>query len=212
MNDLRFDSLGETWINLVHLTVQAGVRLGDGGYELLGVGVAFPASGDSDSLIEQFGDRQMLAEMKKVFFTEAPNSLGHSYASLMRGPGGRHDLQDVISLLRTNRSSKRAVVTLCGTPDGQVPCINVIQFLVRAGAVHTMYFARGQDAFRKFCADGLCLATMARTVASGLKLPAGTVAGFIASSHLYRADLPAIQELLAQGQRYLRIGEQRGAR
>jgi len=211
MNDLKFGSLGETWINLVNLTVQAGVRLDGGGCELLGVKAAFPAAADGDPLIGRFGDRQMIAEMKKVFFADTPNALGHNYAGLMRGPGGRRDLQDVISLLRTHPASKRAVVTLCGGTDGKVPCINVIQFLVREGLVQTMYFARGQDAFKKFYADGLCIATLARSVADGLELPAGGVAGFIASSHIYPEDLPAIQKMLAESRSYLRTGDPKGA-
>lgn len=204
MNNIAFASLGEAWINLVNLTTQTGTRLGDEGYEVLGVGVEFPAMGESDPVIEQFGDRQMIADIKNVFFMQGPNSLGHSYAGLMHGPGGRHDLQDVIALLRGKPLSKRAVVTLCGNADGKVPCVNVIQFLVRDGALQTMYYARGQDAFRKFYADGLCLATMSRTVANGLGLAAGRVTGFIGSSHVYEYDLPAIRRMLAEGRNYLR--------
>ena len=130
----------------------------------------------------------------------------------MRGPGGRHDLADVISLLRAEPASKRAVVTLCGRGDEKVPCINVLQFLVRAGAVRTIYFARGQDAFKKFYADALCLAKMARRVAEGLSLPAGTVSGLIGSSHVYREDRPAIDEFLARGNRFRRNAQLEGVR
>jgi thymidylate synthase len=130
----------------------------------------------------------------------------------MRGPGGRHDLEDIISLLRTEPASKRAVLTLCGLGDGKVPCINVIQFLVRAGALRTIYFARGQDAFKKFYADALCLAKMACRVAEELDLPADMVSGFIGSSHVYHEDRPAIENFLAQGNRLLRNGKLEGVR
>jgi hypothetical protein len=211
MSELASDSLGELWVNLVERTFRLGAPLGDEGYELLGVVVSFPSATEADAVIERFGDRQMIAEMNRVFFTDEPNALGHSYARLMRGPCGRHDLDDVISLLRTDRLSKRAVVTLCGEGDGRVPCINLIQFLVRDGAVHVMYYARGQDAFRKFCADGLCVATLARTVAGALELPAGRVVGSLASSHVYHRDVPAIRQLLAQARAFLRLGEPTGA-
>jgi thymidylate synthase len=210
MNDLRFGSLGETWINLVQRTVQAGISLNGESLELLEVQVAFPAAVEGDELIGQFGDCRMIAEMEKVFFGDGANAMGHSYASLMRGPGGRHDLQDVISLLRAEPASKRAVVTLCGLGDGRVPCVNVIEFLVRGGALRTIYFARGQDAFKKFYADALCLAKMARRVAAGLGLPAGTVVGFISSSHVYHQDRPAIDDFLARGNRFLLNGDTKG--
>jgi hypothetical protein len=211
MNELSFGSLGETWIHLVQMTVQTGTSVNGEGLELIEVQVAFPAEAQADELIRQFGDSRMIAEMEGVFFAGRANALGHSYASLMRGPGGRHDLQDVISLLRAEPASKRAVVTLCGLGDGKVPCVNVIQFLVRAGALRTIYFARGQDAFKKFYADALCLAKMARLVAAGLGLPADTVSGFIGSSHVYHEDRPAIDDFLARGNRFLANGKSKGA-
>jgi len=208
---VRFDTLGETWINLVHVTLQAGLSADSDYYELLGVRVSFPAAADqADALVVQYGDSRMVAEMDKVFFSDAPNSLGHSYASLMSGPDGRRDLQDIIDLLRARPSSKRAVVTLCGSGNGKVPCVNAVQFLRRKGQLQTMYFARGQDAYRKFYADGLCVAKMAQRVASALDLPAGTVEGFIGSSHVYQRDREAIDRFLLQGRSFLRKNDENG--
>jgi len=204
MNELKFESLGETWINLVRLTTEAGTALDQEGYECLGVNVSFPALNDSDPVIEQFGNPEMIAEMKRVFFTDGFNQLGHSYARLMRGPGGRGDLQDIIALLQVKPWSQRGVVTLRGDSDGKVPCINVIQFLVRGGRVQTVYFSRGQDAYRKFYADALCLSVMAQTVAQGLSLAPGSISGSIASSHVYTRDLPEIREFLAHAPATLR--------
>jgi hypothetical protein len=212
VNDLNFGSLGESWLNLVQSTVLHGVSADGECLELLEVQVAFPAETEGDELIRQFGDTRLMAEMEKVFFADGANALGHNYANLMQGPGGRHDLEDIISLLRGEPASKRAVLILRGRGDGKVPCINVIQFLVRAGALRTIYFARGQDAFKKFYADALCIAKMARRVAEALGLPAGTVSGFIGSSHVYHADRPAIDDFLARGNRFLRQGQLEGVR
>jgi hypothetical protein len=210
MKCLKFDTLGETWINLVHVTLQAGLNEDSDYYELLGVPLSFPAADQTDALVVQYGDCRLVAEMEKVFFSDAPNSLGHSYASLMSGPAGRRDLQDVIDLLRARPSSKRAVVTLCGSGNGEVPCVNVLQFLNRKGLLRTIYFARGQDAFRKFYADGLCVAKMARRVASALKLPAGRVDGFIGSSHVYHRDREAIDRFLFEGRSFLHKNDENG--
>ena len=193
---LKFSSLGQTWVNLVELTVRTGTPLGEEGYEVLGITVGFPAACEKDTILEAFGDAQMMAEMTKVFFNEGTNALGHSYAHLVRGPGGRPDFEDVISLLREQPTTKRAMVTLCGEANFKVPCINAVQFLVRDGAIQMMYFARGQDAFKKFYADGLCLGRMAQTVANGVGLPSGWVTGLIGSSHVYHEDMAAIEQML----------------
>lgn len=166
------------------------------GYECLGLDVEFPAETRDDEILQRFGDPEMVANMQKVFFVEGQNALGHSYATLLRGPAGRNDLVDIIDLLRQEPWTKRAVVTLCGAGNGKVPCINLIQFLIRNGAIRTFYFARGQDAFRKFYADGLCVASMARKIAEALKLPTSGVTGFIGSCHVYHKDLPEITQLL----------------
>ena len=204
MKCLEFDTLGETWINLVQVTLQAGVNADSEYSELLGVQVSFPAADQPDAVVAQFGDSRLIAEMEKVFFSEAPNSLGHSYAKLVSGPACRRDLQDVVDLLRAKPSTKRAVVTLCGPGNNKVPCVNLMQFLIRKGLLRTIYFARGQDAFRKFYADALCVAKMARRVANALDLPAGSVEGFVGSSHVYHRDREAIERFLLQGPSFLR--------
>ena len=76
MNDLRFGSLGETWINLVNRTVQSGVSVDGESLELIEVRVAFPARAEGDELIRQFGDSRMIAEMERVFFADGANAEG----------------------------------------------------------------------------------------------------------------------------------------
>jgi thymidylate synthase len=184
--------------------------MGDEGLELLAVNATFQANAGKDEILDQLADAKMIAEMKKVFFREGPNSLNHSYAKVMKGPDGRNDLQDVTSLLQREPLTKRALVTLSGQPGGKVPCINAVQFLIREGTLQIMYFARGQDAFRKFYADALCLAAMAETVATGLRMPTGPVRGFIGSSHIYHCDMPAIKETLASAKSWIAARQEQG--
>lgn len=211
MNYLKCGSLGEAWLQLLEQTLEKGMPMAEEGYELLGVQAIFPATNQPDTVLARFGDAQMLNEMDKVFFADGPNALGHSYANLMHGPNNRNDLEDVIALLRAEPSTKRAVVTLCGPGNGKVPCINVIQFLIRGGALETIYFARGQDAFRKFYADALCIGKMAFKVAAGIGVSCGNVMAFIGSSHIYSKDLSAIRDMLEQAGAQ-RAGEPAGGR
>ncbi|HWV98444.1 MAG TPA: thymidylate synthase [Candidatus Acidoferrum sp.] len=209
MNYFKCGSLGEAWLRLLEQTLEKGAPMGDEGYELLGVQAIFPATNSPDVVLARLADAQMLDEMDKVFFGDGPNSLGHSYANLMRGPDNRHDLEDITALLHAEPLTKRAVVTLCGPGNGKVPCINVIQFLVRAGAVETIYFARGQDAFRKFYADALCIGKMALKVAAGAGVPGGSVTAFVGSSHIYTKDVAAIRDTLERAKAQ-RSSEQAG--
>ena len=116
MNELKCASLGETWIKLVQLTFQTGVAVDHEYLELLGVLVAFPALVEGDVLIHHLGDRRMIAGMNDVFFGNGASPLGHSYANLMRGPDGRADLVDVISLLRAEPNSPKGARFLMRLP------------------------------------------------------------------------------------------------
>ena len=196
-------SLGQTWIQLVERILREGTPMAEEGLEILGASVAFRASTEPDEILEHFADPAMLAEMQKVFFREGPNALGHSYAKLICGPEGRNDLSDVTSLLQREPLTKRALVTFANGTAGKVPCINAVQFLVRDQALQVFYFARGQDVFRKFYADGHCLITMAATVAMALELPTGIVRGLIGSGHIYHRDMPAIRETLNSAKPFL---------
>ena len=198
MKDICYRSLGETWLAVLREVYHSGQTVGDDTRELLHVCASF-AQGDydSDPLLVRFASRENVDQMRKVFFSTESNGFGHSYRDRMRGPGGRCDLSDVIELLQREPLSKRAAIVLAGAGDGRVPCISAVHFLLRAPGLVTTYFARGQDVFRKFYADGVCIFEMARRVADAIGVPVERVTGVISSAHVYLADLAAAGDVLA---------------
>lgn len=199
MKDICYQSLGETWLAMLREVYCSGEFVGDETRELLHVCASF-AQGDfeSDPLLVRFASRENVEQMRKVFFTVEPNEFGHSYRDRIRGPRGRCDLSDVIELLQREPLSKRAAIVLVGEGDGRVPCIGAVHFLRRPQGLVATYFSRGQDVFRKFYADGVCLFEMARCVAEAIGVPIDRVTGMISSAHLYTADLPAVRKVLAE--------------
>lgn len=197
MTEIRCPTLGETWLVALRDVCHAGQAVDGEIVELRNLRVAFAAADfHADPLLTRFADPQVVAEMRKVFFTAEPNQFGHSYRDGLRGPNGRNDLSDVTELLFRDPCSKRAVVTLLGAGDGCVPCVNAVHFLRREGGLVATYFARAQDLFRKFYADALCIDAMARQVAAGLAIPVIEVSGLISSAHVYQEDRAEIQTLL----------------
>ena len=155
MSEIRTTDLGQTWLALLRAVCRDGQDVGGETRELCNVCVAFERAGSGDGRLARFVASQPVEEMRKVFFAAGPNQFAHSYADKLRGPAGRNDLSDVIELLSREPLSKRAAVMLVGSGDGKVPCINVIHFLRRGEGLLVHYFARGQDVFRKFYADGI---------------------------------------------------------
>jgi thymidylate synthase len=199
MKEIQCATLGETWLAALREVYQTGRTVGQETREVLHLWVAF-RQGDfqADPLLVRFASSRQVEEMRKVFFSSEPNLFGHSYSDCLRGPLGRADLGDVIELLGKDPASKRALVALVGHGDGRVPCINAIHFLRRADGLTATYFARGQDIFRKFYADGACLFELAGRVACKLAVPLAGVFGLIGSAHLYLADLAEIRGVLAE--------------
>lgn len=203
MKEIWCSSLGETWLAVLREVVRAGQAVGDETRELLNVCAAFERGiFPGDPLLDRFASPQFVGEMRKVFFTSEANQFGHSYRDKLRGPQGRNDLSDIIGLLRHDPWSKRAVVALTGSGDGKVPCINTIHFLRREEGLTTNYFARGQDIFRKYYADGVCIFDMAARVASALGVPLLRISGLISSAHIYQKDLSEIHALLADAETF----------
>ena len=198
MKEICYRSLGETWLAILREVYHSNQTVGDDTRELLHVCASF-AQGDydSDPVLVRFASRENVEQMRKVFFTTEPNGFGHSYRDRIRGPRGRCDLSDVIELLDREPLSKRAAIVLVGEGDGRVPCINAVHFLRRGQGLVATYFARGQDVFRKFYADAVCIFEMARRVADAIGVPVDRVTGVISSAHIYLADLAAVGDVLA---------------
>lgn len=197
MHDVATNSIGGTWKELVAMVVTKGSMLASEGIELTDVRVVFKNnSKEIDSILEKYADSVMIENMMKVFFVKKDNELGHSYADLIRGPLGRDDFTDIVELLNEKNICKRATLTLCGNGNGKVPCINVINFLIRDNKLDIYYFSRGQDAYKKFYADAFCIAFIQSKVANILDIEVGIITGYIASAHVYFEDMDKINEFI----------------
>lgn len=195
MYNISEKSIGSAWFELVKLVENHGTNLADEGKEITDIRISFQ-SAEQDPIIESFANQDMLESMKSVFFGQGENKLGHNYKDLTRGPLGKNDLTDVIELLQEKEQCKRATLTLCGNGSGKVPCINVINFLIRDNQLDVYYFSRGQDTFKKFYADANCISSMQNFVAKSMSVTCGTITGYIASAHSYFEDQTAIDHFL----------------
>lgn len=190
-------SIGEAWKALVKLVEKSGIDLADEGKEILNVSVQFRhRSSEKDIILDKFADKKMIKNMEFVFFNRGENVLGHSYADLMMGPLRRNDYTDIVELLREKSVCKRATLTFAPGNNGKVPCINVINFLLRNNELQMSYFARGQDAYKKFFADAVIIAEIQKNIANELSCALGTITGFIASAHNYYEDQEKINILI----------------
>lgn len=186
----------ETWKNLLRFIMEIGDDSDQEIKEVRSLTVSFTVDATDISRLAAYDLEGTLFDMRKVFFTSEPNRFGHSYRRCWRGPFGRDDLTDIINLLKDQPSTKRALLLFVDQTGKKVPCINAIHFLIRHGCLDLMYFARGQDAYLKFCADAICIRDFGTIVSEALGITIGTITGTISSAHIYKTDLPQVKYIL----------------
>lgn len=185
----RYLSLGEAWIDALYYVMTSENRVCIEDYvEVLNLQVSF-IHNQLDQILEQAaGLKADIIEMRKVFFSTEDNIFGHSYYQTGNGPYGNNGTTDIVNLLKENRNSKRAALSYSPYARGKVPCINLIHFLIREQGLVVNYFSRGQDMFRKFPCDAVCIAEMAQAVALQLSVPLHAITANISSAHVYEHD------------------------
>jgi len=195
--EIKKETIGQAWKELVTLTKKNGVQLADEGLEILDVNIKFKHDfNKEDIILTKYADKKMIDNMQKVFFSNEKNDLGHSYFDNICSPYKNDYMTDIIKVLEEKRNSKRATLTLNSSGSGKVPCINVINFLIRDEKLNIYYFSRGQDAYKKFYADALVIATMQSNIAKKLSVDIGEISGYITSSHIYNTDITNINKFL----------------
>lgn len=193
-------SLGAAWIESQRLVVDHGEPFEDY-LEVRGLTFTVREPLLPDPVLNRWAVNAHIVEMRKVFHTGEPNRFGHSYRDRMHGPRSGDALQAVIAALRERRDSRKACITLVGSGDGDVPCLNVIQFLARGDRLEATYFARSQDVHNKLYADAICVLDLATEVRTSLGLAVLSLTGIIGSAHVYQVDLERTRAILTESAR-----------
>jgi thymidylate synthase len=183
-----FTSIGDAWLGIQRDIIKRGMIVDDF-IEALNVSFNIIDVRLPDLILDRWANKFYIDEMKKVFNSTETNHFGHSYYKCMSGPSSGDPIEAVITKLTSKISSRQAVITLSGNGNGKIPCVNVIQFLVRDDLLVVTYFARSQDIFNKFYADALCVFDFAQKVSKRMLIPQISIRGSIGSAHIYQKDI-----------------------
>ncbi|GGS98895.1 thymidylate synthase [Planobispora rosea] len=129
---------------------------------------------------------------------------GTAYGPRLFAPRGDSQFDRALELLGKDPDSKRAAMTIMrpgefadpANPD--VACTLAVQFLIRAGHLHTVVFMRGNDALIGLLCDVFSFTFLAEFAALQLGVGLGTYTHHVASMHLNTPDLPQAQAILAE--------------
>jgi len=108
------------------------------------------------------------------------------------GEEGINQIEYVITKLKTNPNSRRAVATTWDprkdTQVDEVPCLNHFVFMVREGHLDLSVMIRSNDMYGAWPANVYALGELLNHVAERSNLKSGTITTLSVNAHIYKND------------------------
>lgn len=204
---IEAETIGEAWLAIAAHILQEGVPERYDGLPILEVDNAtlvVAAPDPDDELIARHGDPGRLAWMRANFNEHAEvEALGgaRSYASriLDYAGAGRDQLAWVIERLTADPTSRSATITTFEplTDTTYIPCVSMLDFWLRDGAVHLIVYAHSIDFGAKGYGNLTELSILHHRVADALHRPVGPLRFIIKSAHVYDTERAYMHGVLA---------------
>jgi len=212
--DVDAATIGEAWLGIAARILQGGAADAYDGLpilELENVTLHVTAPRSDDPIVAQLGEPERLAWMHANFtdFARVP-ALGdaRSYASRLYayGESDRDQVRWVIDRLRRDPASRSATITTFEPllDDSYIPCVSLLDFWIRDGALCQVVYAHSIDFGAKGYGNLVELAFLQETIAEALVLPVGDLTFVIKSAHVYDTEAGYMTGVLtrtAAGQR-----------
>lgn len=198
-------TLGEAWLEIARRIVRDGVEAewdGAPTRELALLTLAVSEPDPDDAIIAELGDPEWLAWMHENFFVpKEVSELGGaaSYASRLfdYDGGGRDQIAWVVERLRANPEARDAAITTFQplTDTTYIPCVSLLDFWLREGAVELIVYAHSLDFGKKAYGNLVELAALQAKVASELGARIGRLVVHVKTAHVYEPELDLMSEL-----------------
>ncbi len=204
---LETRTIGDAWLGVARRILDAGAPSRYDGLailELEHVTLIVEEPHSDDPIVGRLGDPERLAWMHANFTEHARvAALGdaRSYASRLYDylGEGRDQISWVVDRLRTDPESRSATITTFEpTIDtGYIPCVSLLDFWLRGGALEQVVYAHSIDFGAKGYANLVELAWLQEQVAARLGVPVGRLVFEVKSAHVYDTERDYMQRVLA---------------
>jgi thymidylate synthase len=203
-------TIGEAWLAVAGQILRAGGPERYDGLpilELAHVTLVIAAPDADDPLIARYGDPERLRWMRANFAArDRVEALGgaRSYASRLfdYAGSGRDQLAWVIDRLRADPASRSATITTFEplTDTTYIPCVSVLDFWVRDGAIELCVYAHSIDFGAKGYGNLTELALLQHRVADALDRSVGALRFIVKSAHVYDTERAEMLGIVADRQ------------
>jgi thymidylate synthase len=202
-------TLGEGWLAVSRAILEDGARATYDGQAtrevaLLTLVVAQPAP--DDEVIARLGDPEWLAWMHDNFFVEKDvPELGDAKSYAVRlfnyAGAGRDQLAWVVQRLRADPESRSATITTFQplTDTSYIPCVSMLDFWLRDGALELVVYAHSLDFGKKAYGNLVELASLQAHVAGELGVARGRLVVHAKSAHIYEPEWSLMASIAERG-------------
>jgi thymidylate synthase len=202
-------TLGEGWLAVSRAILAEGTLATYDGQAtrevaLLTLAVAQPSP--DDPLIARLGDPQWLGWMHENFFVEKDvPELGDAKSYAVRlfnyAGSGRDQIAWVVERLRADPECRSATITTFQplTDTSYVPCVSVLDFWLRDGALELVVYAHSLDFGKKAYGNLVELARLQDQVAGELGVATAALVVHAKSAHVYEPEWSAMASIISAG-------------
>jgi thymidylate synthase len=203
-------TLGEGWLAVSRAILEDGALAVYDGQRtrelaLLTLVIAQPAP--DDELIARLGDPQWLAWMHENFFVQKDvPELGEAKSYAVRlfnyAGTGRDQIAWVVDRLRADPECRSATITTFQplTDTSYVPCVSMLDFWLRDGALELVVYAHSLDFGKKAYGNLVELARLQHHVAGELGVATGALVVHAKSAHVYEPEWSAMASIIGARQ------------
>jgi thymidylate synthase len=197
------ETIGRGWLEASRRILELGAAESYDGAatkELSLVTLVVSEPDPADELIASLADPDWLEWMERNFKDpdDVPE-LGHarSYAKRLRDYEGRDQVAWVIERLRTDPETRSATITTFQplSDASYIPCISLLDFWQRGGALELVVYAHSLDFGKKAYGNLVELARLQHEVAVAVGLPVGPLVIHAKSAHVYEPELASMSRL-----------------
>ena len=199
-------SLGEGWLAVSRRILEDGdeaVYDGQTTREVALLTLVVEETDPDDPIVAELGDPEWLRWMHDNFFVQGdvPELGGAaSYAVWLfnYAGSGRNQLHWVAERLRADPESRSAAITTFQplTDTTYIPCVSMLDFWLRDGAVELVVYAHSLDFGKKAYGNLVELAALRRWVANELDVPTGRLVVHAKSAHVYEPEWELMTRLV----------------
>jgi thymidylate synthase len=191
-------TLGDGWLAVSRAILEDGATATYDGQRtrelaLLTLAVAQPSS--DDAIVGRLGDPQWLEWMHANFFERKDVAeLGYAKSYAVRlfdyAGSGRDQVAWVVDRLREDPECRSAAITTFQplTDTSYIPCVSMLDFWLRDGAVELVVYAHSLDFGKKAYGNLVELARLQEHVAGELGAATGALVVHAKSAHVYEPE------------------------